>query len=156
MQTLSVVVPENLFKPWKMPKQKAIHDINSYLIIVQTINSYLTRSIFLFYFTIIYPDSSWSLVIQYLVDNLPIGSIMSVEVLQYHLVYVLGFGRVGTGVSHGATASVQVLPHHHRYLPYTCECRMFEVSNSKYMQQLSNSSIIVYAEPHVRPKKLNT
>lgn len=40
------------------------------------------------------------------VNYLPVCSVMSVEVLQDHLVNVFRFRRVGTSVTHGATASV--------------------------------------------------
>lgn len=45
--------------------------------------------------------------------------VVTVKVLHQHLGDSLGFRRIRTGVSHGATASVQVLPHHHGHLPDT-------------------------------------
>lgn len=49
----------------------------------------------------------------------PVGGIMTLEVLDQHLVHAVGGRGVAAGVSHGATASVQVLPHHHGHFPDT-------------------------------------
>lgn len=42
---------------------------------------------------------------------------MSLEVLDEHFVNAIGGGWVAAGVSHGASAAVQVLPHDHGHLP---------------------------------------
>lgn len=47
----------------------------------------------------------------------PVGGVMSLEVLDQHLVDAVCGGRVAAGVAHGASAAVEVLPHDHRHLP---------------------------------------
>lgn len=44
---------------------------------------------------------------------------MTLKVLDQHLVDAFSVGRVAATVAHGATATVQVLPHDHRNLPDT-------------------------------------
>lgn len=46
-----------------------------------------------------------------------VGRVMAVKVLHDHLGDSVRLRGVRTGVSHGAPASVQVLPHHHGHLP---------------------------------------
>lgn len=50
---------------------------------------------------------------------IPVGRVVSLEVLDEHLVNTLSVGGGGAGVTHGAAAALQVLPHDHRYLPQT-------------------------------------
>lgn len=45
--------------------------------------------------------------------------VMSLEVLQDHLVNVFGLGWVGARVAHRAASAVQVLPHHHGNFPHS-------------------------------------
>jgi alanine dehydrogenase len=49
----------------------------------------------------------------------PVGGVMTLKVLDQHLVHSVGGRGVAAGVAHGATASVQVLPHHHGHFPNT-------------------------------------
>lgn len=42
---------------------------------------------------------------------------MSLKVLNQHLVHAIGSGRVAAGVTHRASAAVEVLPHDHGHLP---------------------------------------
>lgn len=48
-----------------------------------------------------------------------VGGVMALKVLHDHLGHTLSLWGIGTGVSHGATATVQVLPHHHGHFPDT-------------------------------------
>lgn len=50
-------------------------------------------------------------------QNLPVGRVMSLEILDQHLVNTIGRGRVAARVSHRAPTPVQILPHHHRNFP---------------------------------------
>lgn len=50
-----------------------------------------------------------------------VGGVVPIEVLHDHLVDTVGVRRIGAGVTHRAAAAVQVLPHHHRNFPNTCE-----------------------------------
>lgn len=50
-------------------------------------------------------------------EGSPVAGIVSLEVLDQHLVDSLSVGGRGAGVAHGATAASQVLPHHHGHLP---------------------------------------
>lgn len=45
---------------------------------------------------------------------------MSIEILHQHFDHAIGFGWIGAGVTHRASATVQILPHDHRHLPHTC------------------------------------
>jgi hypothetical protein len=51
-------------------------------------------------------------------EGCTIRRVMSLEVLHDHLLDILGLGWVGTGVTHRATSTVQVLPHHHGDFPH--------------------------------------
>lgn len=50
-------------------------------------------------------------------DDSPVGRVMSLEILDQHLVNTIGGRRVAARVSHRAPTPVQVLPHHHRNFP---------------------------------------
>lgn len=48
---------------------------------------------------------------------IPVGGVVSLKVLNEHLVHSIGSGRVAAGVTHRASAAVEVLPHDHGHLP---------------------------------------
>lgn len=48
---------------------------------------------------------------------LPVGRVMPLEVLNEHLVYAVRSRWVTAGVSHGASTSIEILPHYHRNFP---------------------------------------
>lgn len=47
----------------------------------------------------------------------PVGGVVSLEVLDQHLVNAVSGRRIAAGIPHRASTSVQVLPHHHRNFP---------------------------------------
>lgn len=50
-------------------------------------------------------------------NDSPVGRVMSLEILDQHLVNTVGGGRVAARVSHRAPTPVQILPHHHGNFP---------------------------------------
>lgn len=52
-------------------------------------------------------------------DRSPVGRVVSLEVLDEHLVDAVSGGWVTAGVAHRAASAVQVLPHDHWHLPQT-------------------------------------
>ena len=49
----------------------------------------------------------------------PVGGVMALKVLDQHLVHSLSIWRVAATVTHGASSSIQILPHNHGHFPNT-------------------------------------
>lgn len=52
---------------------------------------------------------------------LPVGRVMSVEILHNHFEYSIRVSWVWACITHWTTSAIQILPHNHWHLPYTCE-----------------------------------
>lgn len=59
----------------------------------------------------------------------PVCLVVSFEVLHNHFGHTFGLAGIRAGVTHRATATIQILPHHHRHLPHTrvaaCRARRY-------------------------------
>jgi hypothetical protein len=51
--------------------------------------------------------------------SVPVGCVVALKVLDQHLVHSLSIWWVAATVTHGASSSVQILPHHHGHFPDT-------------------------------------